>query len=184
MSNLTPTLSQTHFSKAFISTIYQKQLLLRSTKHLPQLTSSHFHISVKPHWNIVQLFCKGQLIYYMLSLLYCLSCLWFYIFIWFLMSLFSSINFKLHKGRDNLYFSVMIVWSVSRTMPGTQEAINTVWKNECFIIIIPVLNLGQEGPEQKRYQLKCTLLIIGRTGIRTSWIYWPPSIMLHYGIMR
>lgn len=51
MSNLTPpTLSQTHSNKASISTIYQKQLLFRSTKHLPQkLTSGHFHISVKPH---------------------------------------------------------------------------------------------------------------------------------------
>ena len=73
------------------------------------------------------------------------------------MILSSSINFKLHKGRDNLYFSIIIAWSVFSTTPGTKETTNTIWKNECFFIIIPVLNLGNGGPEKQRYQLKGTL---------------------------
>lgn len=41
-----------------------------------------------------------------------------------LMILFFSIDSKFHKGRDNVYFSIIVLWSVSSTMPGTQEATN------------------------------------------------------------
>lgn len=64
------------------------------------------------------------------------------------MILFSAADSKFHNSRDDVYFSIIIVWSVSSNMPGTQEATNKSWENKCFITVIPILNLGKGGPEK------------------------------------